>query len=62
MPQGPVAELAESPTINPWEVAQRQFDLAADRLGLDPGLRAVLREPRRALEVTFPVHLDDGTV
>ncbi len=49
-------------TINAWTVAQRQFDLAAERLNLDPGLRAVLREPRRALTVTFPVHMDDGSV
>ncbi len=48
--------------INPWEVAQRQFDLAADRLGLDPGMRLVLREPRRELTVHFPVHMDDGSV
>ena len=51
-----------APAINSWEVAQRQFDLAAEHLHLDPGLRAVLREPRRALTVTFPVHMDDGTV
>ncbi len=51
-----------APAINAWEVAQRQFDLAAEHLHLDPGLRAVLREPRRALTVTFPVHMDDGTV
>ncbi|MFL5679941.1 MAG: Glu/Leu/Phe/Val family dehydrogenase [Chloroflexota bacterium] len=48
--------------INPWEVAQRQFDLAADKLNLDPGLRRVLREPRRELTVHFPVKMDDGTV
>ncbi|HVA87647.1 MAG TPA: Glu/Leu/Phe/Val dehydrogenase dimerization domain-containing protein, partial [Candidatus Saccharimonadales bacterium] len=48
--------------INPWHVAQRQFDLAADRLKLDPGLRRVLREPRRELTVHFPVHMDDGSV
>ena len=48
--------------INAWEVAQRQFDLAADRLNLDPGLRRVLREPRRELTVHFPVHMDDGSV
>jgi glutamate dehydrogenase (NAD(P)+) len=48
--------------INAWHVAQRQFDLAAERLNLDPGLRQVLREPRRVLTVTFPVHMDDGTV
>ena len=49
-------------TINPWAVAQQQFDLAAEHLNLDPGVRQVLREPRRALTVTFPVKMDDGTV
>src|SRR5919197_6014621 len=48
--------------INPWEVAQQQFDLAADRLNLDRGLRRVLREPRRELTVHFPVKMDDGSV
>ena len=49
-------------TINPWAVAQQQFDLAAEHLKLDPGIRQVLREPRRALTVTFPVKMDDGTI
>jgi glutamate dehydrogenase (NAD(P)+) len=49
-------------SINPWLVAQRQFDLAADKLNLDPGLRRVLREPRRELTVHFPVKMDDGSV
>jgi glutamate dehydrogenase (NAD(P)+) len=48
--------------INAWEVAQRQFDLAAERLNLDAGMRLVLREPRRELTVHFPVHMDDGSV
>ena len=48
--------------INAWDVAQQQFDLAADRLNLDPGLRRVLRETRRELTVHFPVKMDDGTV
>ena len=48
--------------INAWEVAQQQFDLAADRLGLDPGMRLVLREPRREFTCHFPVHMDDGSV
>ena len=48
--------------INPWHVAQQQFDLAAERLNLDPGLRRVLREPRRELTVHFPVKMDDGSV
>jgi glutamate dehydrogenase (NAD(P)+) len=49
-------------SINPWLVAQQQFDLAAERLSLDPGLRRVLREPRRELTVHFPVKMDDGSV
>ncbi|HET9436195.1 MAG TPA: Glu/Leu/Phe/Val dehydrogenase [Candidatus Limnocylindrales bacterium] len=48
--------------INAWAVAQQQFDLAAERLNLDPGMRAVLREPRREFTVHFPVHMDDGSV
>jgi glutamate dehydrogenase (NAD(P)+) len=48
--------------INAWQVAQRQFDLAAERLGMDQGMRRVLREPRRELTVHFPVTMDDGTV
>jgi glutamate dehydrogenase (NAD(P)+) len=43
-------------------VAQRQFDLAAERLDLSPGLRKVLREPKRELTVHFPVKMDDGSV
>jgi glutamate dehydrogenase (NAD(P)+) len=48
--------------INPWAVAQQQFDLAAERLNLDDGMRRVLREPRREFTVHFPVHMDDGSV
>ena len=48
--------------INAWEVAQRQFDLAAERLDLDHGMRLVLREPRREFTCHFPVHMDDGSV
>jgi glutamate dehydrogenase (NAD(P)+) len=48
--------------INAWDVAQHQFDLAAERLQLPLGLRKVLREPKRALTVHFPVKMDDGSV
>jgi glutamate dehydrogenase (NAD(P)+) len=47
---------------NPWHNAQRQFDMAAELLGLEPALRGVLREPRRQLIVHFPVKMDDGSV
>jgi glutamate dehydrogenase (NAD(P)+) len=48
--------------VDPWTSAQRQFDIAAERLDLDPGLRAVLRECERELIVSVPVRMDDGSV
>ena len=51
-----------APAINAWQVAQSQFDLAAEMLNLDPGLRRVLREPRREFTCHFPVQMDDGSV
>ncbi len=47
---------------NPFENAQRQFDIAADMLDLDAGLRTILRVPQRELRVNFPVRMDDGSV
>ncbi len=55
-------DVSKEHSINPFAVAQRQFDLTADRLNLAPGLRAILREPHRALTVQFPVKMDDGNV
>ncbi len=51
-----------TPVLDAWAVAQRQFDIAADRLNLDPQLRAVLREAERELIVSVPVRMDDGRV
>jgi glutamate dehydrogenase (NAD(P)+) len=42
--------------------ALAQFDAAAEHLGLESGLRAVLRVPKREWTVRFPVTRDDGTV
>jgi glutamate dehydrogenase (NAD(P)+) len=53
--------LQTTTAINPWAVAQEQFDLAADRLDLDPDIRRVLRRPRRELTVSVPVRMDDGS-
>jgi glutamate dehydrogenase (NAD(P)+) len=52
----------ERSTESPFAMAQTQFETAADLLRLNPGVRAVLREPRRELTVHFPVELDDGNV
>ncbi len=48
--------------LNPFAIAMRQFDSAAERMQLDPGLREVLRRPRRALTLSLPVKMDDGTI
>jgi glutamate dehydrogenase (NAD(P)+) len=53
--------MSSAPQKSAWAVAQQQFDLAASRLGLDAGIAAVLREPRRQLTVHFPVRMDDGS-
>ncbi len=42
--------------------AQRQLDEIALEMGLDPELHERLRYPKRALIVTVPVRMDDGTV
>jgi len=48
--------------LNSFRIAMRQFDTAAEKCGLDPGLREVLRRPRRALSLSLPVKMDDGTI
>ncbi|HID87677.1 MAG TPA: Glu/Leu/Phe/Val dehydrogenase [Anaerolineae bacterium] len=47
---------------NPWQVALKQFDKAADHLDLKRGVREYLRYPKRELIVNFPVKRDDGSV
>jgi glutamate dehydrogenase (NAD(P)+) len=47
---------------NPFRIAQRQLDEAAEVLGLDPGIHAFLREPMRELHVILPVRMDEGSV
>ena len=47
---------------NPYLNAQRQFDIAAEMLNLDSGLRRILRVPQRELSVNFPVKMDDGSI
>ena len=48
--------------LNPFKIAQEQLDMAAKLLKLDPAVHSLLREPKRVLEVTFPVRMDNGQV
>jgi len=54
--------VSEPAVDDPWHNAQRQFDAAADLLGLDAGVRGFLREVQRQLIVDFPVRMDDGSI
>ncbi|MCI4337580.1 MAG: Glu/Leu/Phe/Val dehydrogenase [Thermoplasmata archaeon] len=51
----------EGSTINPFETAKRQVDIVADLLGLDDGMRQILKHPKRELTVNFPVRMDNGS-
>jgi len=48
--------------LNPFKIAQKQLDTAAATLGLDDATHQLLRWPQRELQVTFPVHMDDGSI
>jgi glutamate dehydrogenase/leucine dehydrogenase len=62
VPQPIVPRMAPREDLNPYRIAQMQFDMAAEFLKLDPGLRQILRTPRRVMEVAIPVKLDNGQV
>jgi glutamate dehydrogenase/leucine dehydrogenase len=49
-------------TLNSFEIAQKQFNIAANALNLDEGIREILRIPERALIVKIPVRMDNGQV
>jgi glutamate dehydrogenase len=49
-----------SKSFNPFEMAQAQFDKAADILELDQPTRDLLRNPMREYHFNIPVRMDDG--
>src|SRR6202011_1487655 len=55
-----IPRIAPREDLNPFRIAQIQFDMAAEFLKLDPGLRQVLRTPKRILEVSLPTKMDNG--
>jgi glutamate dehydrogenase (NAD(P)+) len=57
-----VPRIAPREDLNPFRIAQIQFDMAAEFLKLDPGVRQILRTPKRVLEVSIPTKMDNGQV
>lgn len=47
---------------NPLNVALHQLRIAAEHLNLDEGIHEVLKHPKRALIVSLPVKMDNGTM
>jgi glutamate dehydrogenase/leucine dehydrogenase len=56
----PLPRLVPREDLNPFRIAQMQFDIAAEFLKLEQGLRQVLRNPKRVIEVSIPVKMDNG--
>jgi glutamate dehydrogenase (NAD(P)+) len=53
---------AEQREADLFATAVRQFDIAADILDLEDGMRQILSHCQRELTVNFPVEMDDGSV
>ncbi|MBV8655021.1 MAG: Glu/Leu/Phe/Val dehydrogenase [Candidatus Eremiobacteraeota bacterium] len=45
---------------NVWEMAKRQLDEVASLIGLNESIHGYLRQPKRVLEVSLPVRMDNG--
>jgi glutamate dehydrogenase (NAD(P)+) len=58
----PIPRIAPREDLNPYRISQIQFDIAAEYLKLDPGLRQILRTPKRILEVSVPTKMDSGQI
>lgn len=48
--------------INPYDVAKTQIDIVAKEMGLDKNISKYLKRIERALIVTIPIMMDDGTL
>ena len=67
----PCAELApfrpdlandEPARVDLWGTVLTMLDDVVERLGIDPGIHAILRQPERELTVAVPVAMDDGSL
>ncbi|WP_309492244.1 Glu/Leu/Phe/Val dehydrogenase [Candidatus Hecatella orcuttiae] len=51
-----------SQDTNPYHIAIKQLEMAAEKIGLDPNITELLKHPKRVLIVSVPVKMDDGKV
>src|SRR5437868_14299884 len=60
--KGQLGHFSAEQEFNPWEAQASRFDLAAQKLKLDPGIWKVLRYPTREIIVHIPVQMDNGSI
>jgi len=60
--EGTAANVEITDEDSEWRTAQRQFDQAAEIIGLEPEMREILREVQREFTCNFPVQMEDGRV
>ncbi len=48
--------------MNPFRLAQAQFDQVAEQMGLENAVRSILRWPLREFRFQLPVRMDDGGI
>jgi glutamate dehydrogenase (NAD(P)+) len=48
--------------LNPFEIAKNQIDIVGKEMGLDANLIKYLKRVERALIVTIPIRMDDGSL
>jgi glutamate dehydrogenase (NAD(P)+) len=59
----PISSADNAEDLNPFHIAQQQFDAAARYIpGLEPGLAKYLKQPDRMIEVEFPIETAEGEV
>ncbi len=54
--------MSEKTRTSVYQNVVRQFDKAADLMGLDPEIRKILAKTTNEIIVNFPVKMDDGTI
>ena len=42
--------------LNPLESAQKQIKITCDKLGLEPAVYEILKEPKKVMEISIPVN------
>ncbi|MBI4050893.1 MAG: Glu/Leu/Phe/Val dehydrogenase [Elusimicrobia bacterium] len=47
---------------NPWQMAMVQLDSVAAKMKLDPGIKKKIAHCKRALIVSIPIRMDDGSI